>query len=84
MSIGKARRFVPTPEEVQQYGAVPMTKEEIVEVLAKYKSQNPTKYEAKKAAILARYGLLETEEKEEEVDEELETAKKVAKKAAKK
>lgn len=28
-----------------------------LEALAKYKAQNPVKYEAKKAALFARYGL---------------------------
>lgn len=50
------RRVVPTPEEIQQ-GATPMNQEEIVELLKDYKKQNPAKYEAKKAALFARFGL---------------------------
>lgn len=52
------RKFVPTPAEAVE-GATAMSKEEIVEQLAKYKAQNPVKYEAKKAALFARYGLTE-------------------------
>lgn len=51
-----SKKFVPTPAEVQ-LGAQPMSKLEIVKSLAAYKLQNPTKYEAKKAALFARYGL---------------------------
>jgi len=52
-----ARKFVPTPKEVTEEGAVPMTKLEILEQLKQYKAQNPDKYETKKAALFARYGL---------------------------
>jgi hypothetical protein len=79
-----SRKFKPTPEEVRA-GAAPMDKAEIVEALAKYKQQNPAKYEAKKAALFARYGLSLSEEVEEtpdESDKELAALKvKVAKKA---
>lgn len=78
------RRFVPIGEELQQ-GAVPMDKVEILEALARYKVQNPTKYEAKKAALFARYGLNETEEiadkEPDESDIELAELTKKAKKA---
>lgn len=50
------KKFVPTPAEAVS-GATPMTKLEIVKSLAAYKLQNPVKYEAKKAALFARYGL---------------------------
>lgn len=50
------KKFVPTPAEAVE-GAVPMTKLEVIESLAAYKLQNPTKYEVKKAALFARYGL---------------------------
>jgi len=53
------RKFKPTPAEVAEQGATPMDKAEIIEQLAKYKLQNPVKYEAKKAALFARYGLVE-------------------------
>ena len=63
------RRLVPIGEELQQ-GAVPMDKVEILEALARYKVQNPAKYEAKKAALFARYGLKDEEEiADEELDE---------------
>lgn len=50
------RRFIPTQEETQK-GIQPMTKEEILEALAKYKVQNPTKYAQKKEELFARYNL---------------------------
>lgn len=53
-----------------------------LEALAKYKAQNPVKYEAKKAALFARYGLNIAEEvsTEDANDVELkEIAKKVSK-----
>lgn len=78
-----ARRFVPTPEEKGQ-GAQPMNKLEIVEALARYKAQNPAKYEAKKAALFARYGLDAEDEVVTEPDAndvELEALKTKVKKA---
>lgn len=64
--------------------------DEIVEALQVYKKKNPVKYEMKKAALFARYGLnvLEDEVKIEEVkdesDVELEVIKKkVSKKVTK-
>ncbi len=52
----KFKKFRPSPEEVLQ-GATPMSQVEILDTLAKYKVQNPVKYEAKKAALFAKYGL---------------------------
>lgn len=79
-----ARRFVPSPEE-QSAGVQPMDKLEILEALAKYKAQNPAKYEAKKEALFKRYGLdLEDEPVQEPDASDVELAelkKKVAKKA---
>lgn len=50
-----------------------------LEAIAAYKKQNPVKYEAKKAALFARYGLT-TEEEPQEIpdsnDVELEAIKK--------
>ena len=77
------QKFVPNAEEIRQ-GAVPMTKEEILDRLAAYKNQNPVKYEAKKAELFARYGFSLTDEKEEEKDAndlELEALKKKTKKS---
>lgn len=56
------KKFVPTTAEAVS-GATPMTKLEVLNALAAYKLQNPVKYEAKKAAMFARYGLDEKEEK---------------------
>jgi len=57
-----------------------------LEAIAAYKKQNPIKYEAKKEALFARYGLTVEEEPQEIPDEsdlELEAIKKkVTKKAA--
>jgi len=50
------RKFKPTPEEVVATGIPPMEKEEILASLTAYKLQNPVKYEAKKAALFAKYG----------------------------
>lgn len=50
------KKFVPTPAEATM-GATPMTKAEVIESLANYKKQNPVKYETKKEALFARYGL---------------------------
>lgn len=61
------RKFVPNGEDIQQ-GATPMDKLEILEALAKYKAQNPTKYEAKKAALFARYNLVDEEVSTQEPD----------------
>ncbi len=78
-----SRRFVPTPEEAQK-GALPLSKEEIVNALAAYKRQNPAKYEAKKASLLKRYGLADLPEAEpDESDKELETLKVKVKKNGK-
>jgi hypothetical protein len=77
------KKFVPTPEE-QRQGAVAMVPAEIVEALAAYKKQNPIKYEQKKEALFARYGLTPDAVVDEEPDAndlELEAIKKtVAKK----
>lgn len=61
------KKFVPNGEDIQQ-GAVPMDKVEILEALAKYKAQNPIKYEAKKEALFAKYGLSPDEIVEQEPD----------------
>jgi len=60
-----------------------------LEAIAAYKAQNPVKYETKKAALFAKYGLDELEDSVEPVeddnDKELKALKKkVAKKAVKK
>ena len=61
-------------------------KEEALEFIAAYKKQNPVKYEAKKEALFARYGLTLEEEPQEIPDSnDLELAaikKAVTKKAA--
>lgn len=61
---------------------------EALRAIAAYKKQNPVKYEAKKEALFARYGLdleNEPEEIKDENDVELEElAKKVVKKTSKK
>ena len=78
------RKFKPTAEEVKLTGIPPMNKEEILEQLAAYKAQNPVKYEAKKAALFARYGFTLEEEKVQEPDandKELEALKAKIKKA---
>jgi hypothetical protein len=77
------KKFVPNAEEMRQ-GATPMTKEEVLEQLTKYKAQNPVKYEAKKAALFAKYGFSLEDEKEpvkDDNDLELEALKKKTKKA---
>ncbi len=77
------RKFKPTAEEIKLTGIPEMTNVEIIEQLAAYKAQNPAKYEAKKAALFARYGLTLEEEKVQEPDEndkELEALKVKAKK----
>ena len=79
------KKFAPLPNEVRE-GAVPMTKLEVIEALAAYKLQNPTKYEAKKAALFARYGLEQDAVVEPEPDAndlELEALKTKEKKAKK-
>lgn len=43
-------------------------KEAVLAALENYKKQNPTKYEAKKKALFARYGLNIEEEKQEVKD----------------
>lgn len=56
---------------------------EVLEALAAYKKQNPAKYEAKKAALFAKYGLNESDltlEIQDESDKQLEELKKKAKK----
>lgn len=82
------RKFKPLPEEEVQ-GAVPMAPVEIIEALKAYKQQNPAKYEAKKEALFARYGLtVAVEPQLEEVpdanDLELEALKEVEVKKNKK
>lgn len=80
-----ARRFVPTQEEASK-GARPMSQIEVLEALSLYKAQNPSKYEAKKEALFARYGLKAGDVAEPQPDSndlELEALKsKVAKKSA--
>jgi hypothetical protein len=77
------RRVVPTPEDVAQ-GIAPMSKEEILELMADYKRQNPAKYEAKKEAMFAKYGLKASDEpvdpEPDENDKELAELKAKAKK----
>ncbi len=78
------RKFKPTPEEVQLTGVAPMTQEEILEQLKAYKAQNPVKYEAKKAALFARYGFTIEDVPapvKDESDVELEALEKKVKKA---
>lgn len=79
------KKFVPAADEVA-VGATPMDKMEILEALTKYKAQNPKKYEAKKAALFAHYGLTLEEEPvpvPDESDKEIEALKEaVAKKAS--
>lgn len=51
---------------------VEMPSEEVLKALATYKVQNPVKYEAKKKALFAKYGIENiTEEVEKAVEEEL-------------
>lgn len=79
------KKFAPLPNEIAE-GATPMSKLEVIESLAKYKLQNPVKYEQKKAALFAKYGLALEEEKEimkDESDIELEALKESVKKAEK-
>ena len=80
------KRFVPNTAEVVA-GAEPMSKVEILKALTAYKLQNPVKYEAKKAALFARYGLDASDEPEEQApdanDVELEKATAKAAKEAK-
>lgn len=61
------RKFVPLSNEVVE-GAIPMTTPEIVESLIAYKKQNPIKYEQKKAALFANYGLVDEEVQAPEPD----------------
>ena len=56
-----SKKFVPLQAEVA-LGATAMTKMEVLKALSAYKQQNPAKYEAKKAALFARYGLDASEE----------------------
>lgn len=74
------RRFVPTPEEAAR-GAQPLATSEIIEALARYKLQNPAKYEVKKQALFKRYGI--EIEPVAEIDEEIVKLEKAAKKAKK-
>jgi hypothetical protein len=76
------KKFAPLPNEIAE-GATPMSKLEVIESLSKYKLQNPVKYEQKKEALFARYGLTLEEEKEtvpDANDLELEALKVKAKK----
>ena len=63
-------------------------KAEALEAIAAYKKQNPVKYEAKKAALFARYGLDAVKDSVEETpddnDKELEALKKKVTKKVKK
>lgn len=80
MANTENKRFVPTPEEASR-GVQPMATSEIIEALARYKVQNPAKYEAKKEVLFKKYGI--EVEPVEEIDAEivkLETAAKKAKK----
>ena len=57
---------------------------EVIEALKNYRKQNPAKYEAKKAALFARYGLNaadETEVDTPEVDPEVQELEALAAKA---
>ena len=71
---------------------VPIPKDDkaaALEAIAKYKAQNPVKYEQKKVALFARYGLDAVEDSvdpvEDDNDKELKAIKKkVTKKAVKK
>jgi hypothetical protein len=54
----KHRNFFATPDE-KKNGEQDMSKAEILKALELYKVQNPAKYEAKKEALMARYGLTE-------------------------
>lgn len=76
------KRFVPNNEDKEK-GVPAMSKVEILEALTKYKEQNPVKYEAKKEALFAKYGLKESDLKTQEPDsndvELAELKKKVAK-----
>lgn len=62
-------------------------KAKALEAIAAYKKQNPVKYEAKKAALFARYGLDSVEDSVDETpddnDIELEAMKKKVTKAKK-
>jgi len=81
MAVLKFQKFVPNAEEMRQ-GAVAMTKDEVLDQLTKYKAQNPVKYEAKKAALFAKYGFTLDEEREvvkDDNDIELEALKKKTK-----
>ena len=65
-------KYEPIPKE---------DKEAALAAIEAYKKQNPTKYEMKKKALLARYGLAaEPEEKKDASDIELEEIKKKVKK----
>ena len=69
---------------------VPLSKDDkasALEAIAAYKKQNPVKYEAKKEALFARYGLNVEDEPQEIPDEsdlELEAIKKKVTKKTKK
>lgn len=55
---------------------VGLPSEDVIKALAAYKSQNPAKYEAKKSALFAKYGIEAiTEEVEKTVEEELKIKK---------
>lgn len=54
----------------------PKNMEQVVAALEKYRMQNPKKWEAKKDALLKKYGLAPEEVKEPEPDQDLELAKK--------
>lgn len=77
------RRFVPTPEEGQQ-GLQPMSKEEVLESLMRYKAQNPVKYTQKKAALFAKYGLDLEDEPVELQDPEVQELEAIKKRVTKK
>ena len=71
-----------------EYKPIPKDdKAEALEAIAAYKKQNPVKYEQKKEALFARYGLTLEEEPQEipdESDVELEVIKKKVTKKSKK
>lgn len=80
MANTENRRFVPTQEELAQ-GKSPMEKSEIIEALARYKVQNPAKYETKKEVLFKKYGI--EVEPVAEIDAEVVKLEEAAKKAKK-
>lgn len=77
------KKFVPQGEE-RDAGELPMSQVEILEALAKYKAQNPTKYAQKKEALFKRYNLKEEDVRDEVLDEDDKELKELTAKAKKK